>query len=785
MRWCPMGNSALKGALVLLLGLCACAPEVLPADGIVRLDLRLQDGRSTGEVLSGEDTSRRYWVAQTVQTGLDDLAPWVPVNGALLEPLEGGKEVRVRARDYAPQRGVDHAYWVWDEVQDAGSFDAVLLHGTWHAGTEAVIFWQTEAGGDEVFRLGVPVGAATNVARFDLALSPDWSGTIKTVSLYPVGGGPQSYGLGGIELVRGGYRNGPDASGDLKGGIAAGDAGLLGSGGDLRRTFVCTPDRALFAGCTVPAGGRLVLDCATDARLGALGDWEFQVAVRPEKGETFAPLAQMIRPQDSRGWLRMEVDLTDFEGSTIEVRCQANLMDRKGNPVSHDRAGIWWGAPHVLGQRAPDSRPDVILVTLDTLRGDALGCLGGEAATPSLDALAREGLLFSNAWSACNSTLPSHASILTGLSVPRHGLLDNRARLDPTIRSMAQAFAEKGYRTAAAVSVHHLEPAYSGLGRGFDLFHRVRRGAVVDGALTLEVVQGWLERESRDAPLFLWVHLFDPHTPYGPPDRFLAAYENEHPAPPKIVDPPTIGPCMYTKPGEFLAGVTNQAYAQHLYAAGVEYTDQLMGSLLSSLDRTRGKGAYGTIVISDHGEALGEQDVWFNHLFCYPAVLRVPMIVSLPGGPRGVVDQRVSSLDLVPTLQHWLGLSMPDRLAGEDLLQAAAGELPAQRRVHFVHSALLQAGCCETNLHFIHTLADSDQLGPGRELNVGQSFLFAPEQDPTFAVDLGSEQPERAAGLEKDVKDWLEKVSTGQRVGVDLSAEEEARLDARGYGGGD
>lgn len=773
MRWFPMGTSETVRPLVLLGLLAACSSDVREIDGIVRLDLHLEDGRTVGQVLSREDTLLRSWQPTSAENGLAALAPWEAVNAGLLARDDGALGVRVRAQDYAPQRGVDHAYWVWAEDQLASGFDALLLRGKWHAGTEAVLFWQTEAGGDEVFRLGVPVDTSTQVARFDLVLSPDWSGRVTRLSLYPVGGGPQSYGLESIELVHSGYRDGPDASGL--------DAGLLGTGGDLRRTFVCTPGRALVARCRVPRGGRLVLDVGTDARLDAAGDWSFQVAVRGA-GE-FVPLAKVLRSQSTQGWLRLEADLVDYQGQEVELRCTAALVS--GGDVDQEHPGLWWGAPHVLGQRLKDGRPDVILVTLDTLRWDALGCLGGTPATPNLDALAAGGLLFSNAWSACNSTLPSHASILTGLSVPRHGVLDNRSRLDPAIRTLAQSFAEKGYRTAAAVSVHHLEPAYSGLGRGFDLFHRVRRGAVVDGALTLEVVEDWLGKESSQAPLFLWVHLFDPHTPYGPPGDFLAAYEAEHPPPAREADPPTIGRSMYTKPGEFLEGVTNQAYAQHLYHAGVEYTDSLFGSLVETLDRSRGRKSYALAVLSDHGEALGEQDVWFNHLFCYPAVLRVPMILSLPGGPQGVVEQRVSSLDLAPTLGHWLGLEMPARLPGDDLLRAAAGKLSASRRVRFVHSALLQAGCCETNLHFIHTLADSNQLGPGRELTVGQSMLFAPDQDPAFLHDLASENSAQAARLERDVKNWVERVSTGKRLGADLGAAEKARLDALGYGGGD
>ena len=166
-------------------------------------------------------------------------------------------------------------------------------------------------------------------------------------------------------------------------------------------------------------------------------------------------------------------------------------------------------------------------MTLDTLRADALGCYGGPPDTPFLDHLAAQGIRFEEALSACNSTLPAHTSILTGQPVPTHGVLDNRSTLAPDVRTLAQVLRQSGYLTAAAVSVEHLQPSWSGLGRGFDRFLEVTPGATLDGALTLEGVEEWLAEWGAGPrpPLFLWVHLFDPHTPYGPPPEFRREYE--------------------------------------------------------------------------------------------------------------------------------------------------------------------------------------------------------------------------------------------------------------------
>ena len=750
-------------SLLVCIALPACGSggdEAAARFGVQRLDLRLADGRTVASTLPTEDAVVRTWVA-------DALEPWRPINCATR--IEEDGTLTVRAAQYRPQDGLDHAWWVLEEPQDSGSWDALEVEASWGTGGEAVLFWLGE---DDVepHRLGVPVDPSTRVARFDLASQPAWRGTIREVRLYPLGGGPQAYSLKALRALRSGFRPGVDPSAEF--GSGAADSGLLGFDGDLRRTVVARVGDTLQGRFVGAPGARFVVDLGAPRGTGGAGLWKVDGRLLDGDGQLVQfEVVAGITDRSPPGWVRFEVALPMARAGAehvLELTIEGDGA-QEGTPV-------WLGAPHVLGRRPSEDRPDVLLVTLDTLRADALG-----RGTPALMAFAEEGLAFQDAWSACNSTLPSHASILTGLAVPTHGVQDNRSRLEASVRTLAQAFADQGYRTGAAVSVHHLEAAYSGLGRGFDLYHRVRRGAVVDGALTLEPVERWLSEEHADAPLFLWVHLFDPHTPYGPPAEFLAAYEDEHPAPAREASPSTIEPNQSTKPGGFLEGVSNLDHARHLYRAGVAYTDLLFGRLLTAFDGRRPDGV--VAVTSDHGEALGERGVWFNHLLCYPEVLHVPLLLRFPGTEPGNVAARASTLDLAPTLLGSLGLGDPSALPGIDLLEIARGRSPEDRRVHFVHSALLQAGCRADHEHYVRTLRVWDQMGPDRVLPEGHEVLFDPVGDPGLARDLAPRGGARLARIRAAVLRWVEASSTGEQVRAEVSAEEEAQLQALGYGG--
>lgn len=318
-------------------------------------------------------------------------------------------------------------------------------------------------------------------------------------------------------------------------------------------------------------------------------------------------------------------------------------------------AGIAAAGWFSWGGRAPESgvilRPlpgqNLLLVTIDTLRADALGAYGGRAATPNLDQLAGIGLRFTAAHAHAVMTLPSHASILTGRYPFEHGVRDNAGfRLGASDPTLAEAARHKGMATAAFVGAFPLDRQF-GLARGFDAYDDVGGRQVAQGELRLserraEAVVApavaWIEQQ-RGA-WAAWVHLFDPHAPYAPPSPFDARYAG---------DP---------------------------YAGEVAYVDHALGPLIQA---AAASGAATTIVVtSDHGEGLGEHGELTHGTFAYESTLRVPLIVAQVGagvsdGPArvgAVVDAPARHIDILPTVAELFALDVPAGLPGRSLVRA-------------------------------------------------------------------------------------------------------------------
>ena len=296
---------------------------------------------------------------------------------------------------------------------------------------------------------------------------------------------------------------------------------------------------------------------------------------------------------------------------------------------------------------AADRPPDVLLITIDTLRADALGFAGNEAvATPVLDRLAAAGRVFRRAQAHNVVTLPSHANILTGLYPYQHGVRDNSGfRLPPDLPTLATVLGERGYATAAFVAAFPLDSQF-GLGRGFELYDdRYPEGSrptefVLPERPAVEMVRlaaAWW-REARGGPRFLWLHLFDPHAPYEPPPPFAERYR----------DRPYLGE----------VAATDAALAP------------LLGPLLDG-----GEPPALVVVTSDHGESLGEHGEATHGLFAYQATLAVPLVVWGAGVEAGEDDRLARHVDIFPTVLAAAGLEPPpgDRPGRSLLAPAAAG----------------------------------------------------------------------------------------------------------------
>jgi choline-sulfatase len=302
--------------------------------------------------------------------------------------------------------------------------------------------------------------------------------------------------------------------------------------------------------------------------------------------------------------------------------------------------------------------PDVILVTIDTLRADHVHCFGyQQIATPALDGLAEDGIRFTQAFTPSPITNTSHVSIMTGLLPSSHGVTDFGIPLGTSYSTWAELMKERGYQTAAFIGSVVLDSRSlaPGLDRGFDYYDNFpqnpneksrwdrleRRGMDVVGH-----AEAWLHAHP-DGPHFLWVHLYDPHDPYEPPPPFLDRYRDRP------------------------------------YDGEIAYADSALAHLLNDLKK---KGTYESaliIVTGDHGEGLGEHHEETHGTFLYDATTHVPFIMKLPGGAhRGQkIEAQVQTTDILPTALEMLGATVPTGLDGRSLAAYFSGTEPTDQYV--------------------------------------------------------------------------------------------------------
>ena len=307
--------------------------------------------------------------------------------------------------------------------------------------------------------------------------------------------------------------------------------------------------------------------------------------------------------------------------------------------------------------RGPWPEAPVVVISIDTLRADRLPIYGYDGvATPALDALAVDSLIFDEAYTSAPLTLPAHASMFTGVHPYDHGVRDNVGfRLDTEAwPTLSQMLATEGYATGAAVSAYVLRSA-TGLGAAFDHYEDGIEVADPEalgevqrpGSETLAAAQSWLDGLSGQGaaePFFLFLHLFEPHSPYRAPEPFFSRY------------------------------------ADNPYDGEIAAVDALVGQFLDDLRR---RGIYDdslVVLLSDHGEALGDHGEPEHGILLYRETIRVPLMVKLPGsasaGERTAAA--VELVDLVPTVLKVLGMEVPDGLAGRSWLAPERWQEPAE-----------------------------------------------------------------------------------------------------------
>jgi arylsulfatase A-like enzyme len=430
----------------------------------------------------------------------------------------------------------------------------------------------------------------------------------------------------------------------------------------------------------------------------------------------------------------------------------------------------------------------VVLVTVDTLRADRLGLYGHDQPTsPWIDALARESVVFENALATCPATAPSVASLLTGLHRAAHGVIRNSERpLARDVRTLAEILKAHGWRTAACVANPVLDAQF-GFARGFDDFSvppastpgGVRGATVVAEAARLLDAAG-------DAPLFLWLHLMDPHGPYLPPEPYGALFAAEDYRWPGETDLPVARSNYVLRMiPRYQAVGTSRAAADYRarYDGEIRYTDDNVRAIVSLL---RARGLWDDtlfVLTADHGESLGEHGYYFQHgWFAYDDALRVPLLLRTPGllpaGRR--VAATVSLVDVTPTVLDLLGVPAAEPIEGRSLLPLVGGpdrDRAAFAQTYYGHGLVaLRRG----RFKYIATqLPDRD----GREPAVREE-LYDLTTDPGETRNLAPSRVALVRELGGKVRAWLARQGEQGRPPAEVAPVDprtEGQLRALGY----
>ena len=365
-----------------------------------------------------------------------------------------------------------------------------------------------------------------------------------------------------------------------------------------------------------------------------------------------------LNPRALRGWRDLSVPLEGV-ASPATLRFSLTLAERSGAPLAVPSGmTLAVSEPVIHDLDAYGKAKGIVLVSIDTLRRDHVGAYGyGPPTTPRLDALARAGLVAEDAASVSSWTLPSHLSMLTSLDPAAHGGTDMRHGFRGGVPTLPALLRAAGYATQAVTSHLYVSGVY-GLDAGFDRldFHQDRRAADVAGR-AIDLIDRFADR-----PFFLFLHFYDPHWHYDPPEEVKA----------KFVKP--YAGAITGRWGDFssrpASAVTpaDLAHLLSLYDAEIRYTDDEVGRVL---DHLSARGALdGTLVLvtSDHGEEFLEHGSWEHQKTLYEEVIRVPLIARGPGIAPRREPAPVSLLDVAPTILAWAGVAVPTSFAGRSLL---------------------------------------------------------------------------------------------------------------------
>lgn len=391
---------------------------------------------------------------------------------------------------------------------------------------------------------------------------------------------------------------------------------------------------------------------------------------------------------------------------------------------------------------------NVIFITIDTCRADYLSCYGYEyQTTPNIDAVAEEGILFENVITPVPLTLPAHCSIFTGTTPLYHGVHDNiNYKMDTSSITLAEVLQQDSFTTAAIVSASILDSKF-GLDQGFQTYDdKFDEEFILSGTTERkggEVTRhanSWLEKNKNER-FFLFLHYYDPHYPWEPPEPFISAYPSSP------------------------------------YAGEVAYVDHCIGQVIDKLKKL---GLYDStliIITSDHGESLEEHGEGTHGFFIYQSTLEIPLILKIPGLTKSLkIPERAGIIDIFPTVCSLLGIRIPPQIQGKDLSgYFFKKDLTRQDRTFYCESLVPTHYDCNPLLGIVS--------GDFKYIQTTRPELYDLKADPKELKDLADTLPQKAAIMQKRLKQSLNNLYNSQDVDSRITPDTKtmAQLKSLGY----
>jgi len=708
-------------------------------------------------------------------------------------PVEGGTpylfQGTLRARGIEPTAEAFHGVYFWvAETSKVGRTPGELFAGEkrfdrWHPVASA---WDEEGWRERSLAFRTLPETRTLIVGCVLAVDEEISAGEADFDRLRVAriDAAELWEFGAAGAVATEHRGSPlPASGDWRARRRVG--AMLGA--EERPSALLLPGERLEFSLTVPES-RPVLTCG-------LGPWpaghleaaEPLVHVVRVEGRTLLREEEPLAPLARTAWREATLDLAEFAGRRVRLELALE------GPVP----GVF-GAPQLRARGLAPAGPNVLFVSIDTLRADRVGAYGATSgATPRLDALARAGIVAEDMIANAPYTLPSHATLFSGQMPTVHGVED-RGRVLAPLRSpvLAQLLAARGYRTQAFAAGGFVSPAF-GLDVGFDGFSIAdplrHRGSAYFGELArefpdqavpsvlarpgIETIRAWM-RAHADEPFFLFVHTYEVHD-YDPPPGTVSCAERGCTSGlgdyhellfPKVVEP-------------FPGTPEDREHLGHLYDAALRHVDAQLGTMLDTLDELGLAERTLVVVTSDHGEELFERGHLQHGKTLYDEILRVPLVLHAPGqAPRRLAFPAMQ-VDVAPTLLRALGLPLDPRMQGVDLLRGTPAERPVWAEVHdhFVHKAALREGAWK----LLHGPPDAEVRIPNeREWELYDLGSDAGEERDRAASETAALARLRAAleGYRTHLEGIAASLPLAEAGALDESTER--LLEALGYGGG-